>query len=99
MRQTRLARRRPMLISIAAILLLLLGGVQLLLAITDFFARMFGALAPLEDSSNVVWGSVDVLFALTLVCAATRCSNGKRPGGRSRCSSRYCLRSVGRITS
>jgi hypothetical protein len=57
------------LTTIAAILLFLLGGIQLALAITDFFRTNFGALAPLEDGSNIVWGSVDVLFALALICA------------------------------
>ena len=57
------------MINIAAILLLLLGGVQLLLAVTEFFRNNFGALAPLEGGSQVVWGSLDVLFALVLIYA------------------------------
>ncbi len=69
MRQSRRARGRPVLINIAAILLLLLGGVQLLLAVTEFFRNNFGTLAPLEGGSQVVWGSLDVLFALVLIYA------------------------------
>jgi hypothetical protein len=69
MRQTRRAGRRTIFINIAAILLFLLGGVQLALAITDFFRINFGALAPLEGNSSTVWGIVDVLFALALIYA------------------------------
>ena len=69
MRQTRPAGRRPVLVTIAAILLFLLGGAQLALAVTEFFRTNFGALAPLEGNSNTVWGSVDVLFALALIYA------------------------------
>src|SRR5262249_54850426 len=68
-RQTRRASRRTIFITIAAILLFLLGGVQLVLAITEFFRTNFGALAPLEGDSSPVWGFVDVLFALVLIYA------------------------------
>jgi hypothetical protein len=67
--QTRRARRRTIFITIAAILLFLLGGAQLALAVTEFFRTNFGALAPLDGNSNIVWGSVDVLFALALIYA------------------------------
>jgi hypothetical protein len=69
MRQSRRAGHRTILITIAAILLFLLGGVQLALAITEFFRTNFGALAPLEGNSSTVWGFVDVLFALALIFA------------------------------
>jgi hypothetical protein len=67
--QTRRVGRRTILINIAAILLFLLGGVQLTLAISEYFRTAFGALAPLEGNSSAVWGSVDVLFALALIYA------------------------------
>jgi hypothetical protein len=67
MRQTRRASHRTILITIAAIFLFLLGGVQLALAITEFFRTNFGTLAPLEGNSSTVWGFVDVLFALALI--------------------------------
>jgi hypothetical protein len=69
MRQTRRASRRTLFIYIAAILLFLLGGVQLALAVTEFFRTNFGALAPQEGNSSTVWGFVDVLFALALIYA------------------------------
>jgi hypothetical protein len=68
-RQTRRAGRRTIFINIAAILLFLLGGVQLALAITEFFRTTFGALAPLEGNSSTVWGLADVLFAVVLIYA------------------------------
>ena len=69
MRLTHRTGPRPVLVSIAAILLFLLGGVQLALAVTEFFRTNFGALAPLEGNSSAVWGFVDVLFALALIYA------------------------------
>ena len=60
--------RRKMIGAVLA-MLFLLGGVQLALAVTEFFRTNFGALAPLEASSSTVWGFVDVLFALALIYA------------------------------
>lgn len=82
MRQTHRAGRRAVLVTIAAILLLLLGGAQLALAITEFFRTNFGALAPLEGTSNTVWGFVDVLFALALIYAGYALLQW-RPTGRT----------------
>ncbi|HEY7020260.1 MAG TPA: hypothetical protein VH349_04020 [Ktedonobacterales bacterium] len=69
MRQTRPASRRPALVSFAAILLIWLGGAELILAITEFFRDELDALPPLAGNYNILWGGVDVLGALVLLYA------------------------------
>ena len=69
MNESRRARRRPVLVTIAAILLFLLGGFQLALSITEFFRSNIGVLPPLGGGSNILLGGLDVLFALVLIYA------------------------------
>lgn len=69
MDESRRARRRPVLVTIAAILLFLLGGFQLALCITEFFRSSIGVLPPLGGGSNILLGGLDVLFALVLIYA------------------------------
>ena len=62
------AGRRPALVTFAAILLFLLGGFELVLAITEFFQYAFGTLPPLVNYS-IFWGILDVLYGLVLLYA------------------------------
>jgi hypothetical protein len=69
MSQTYPAHRRPALVTVAAILLFLLGGVQLVVALTEFFRSTIGLLPSLEGRSNILWGGVDGLYGLVLIGA------------------------------
>jgi hypothetical protein len=51
--QTRAAGRRPTLVTFAAMLLFLLGGFQLVVAVTEFFRYAFGTLPPLAGKYNI----------------------------------------------
>src|SRR5690349_15775449 len=42
---------RPALVTFAAIMLLMLGGFELVLAVTEFFRYAFGTLPPLADAT------------------------------------------------
>jgi hypothetical protein len=75
------AGRRPALVTFAAILLLMLGGFELLLAITDFIRYAFGTLPPVDDATNsIFWGVLDVLFALVLLFAGAELLRGQAVG-------------------
>jgi uncharacterized membrane protein (DUF373 family) len=80
--QTRAAGRRPALVTFAAILLFLLGGFQLVVAITEFFRYAFGTLPPLAGNYNFFWGALDVLYALVLLYAGYAILQGQ-PVGRT----------------
>ena len=80
MRQTHPAGRRPALVTLAAILLLLLGGFELFLSITEFFRNVFGMLPPLAGNSNLLWGGLDVLGALVLLYAGYALLQGQAAG-------------------
>jgi hypothetical protein len=56
-------------VTIAAILLFLLGGIQLALSITEFFRSSISVLPPLGGGSNILWGGLDVLYALVIIYA------------------------------
>jgi hypothetical protein len=61
------ASRRPALVTFAAILLLMLGGFQLVLSITEFFQYAFGALPPMATANfNIILWLIDVILALVL---------------------------------
>ena len=77
MRQSRRASPRPSWYH-RAILLFLLVVLSSLLAITEFFRNNFGALTPFEGNSSIVWGTVDVLFALVLLYAGYALVQGGR---------------------
>ena len=80
MRQTRPAGRRPALVTFAAILLLLLGGAELVLAITEFFRNTRGGLPPLAGNSNLLGGGVDVVGALVFLYAGYALLQGQAAG-------------------
>ena len=67
--KTRRARRRPVLVTIAAILLFLLGGFQLALSISEFFRSSIDVLPPLGVDRTLCGVGLDVLFALVLLYA------------------------------
>jgi len=78
--QTWPAGRRPALVTFAAILLLLLGIVELSLSITEFFRTAFGALPPLTGNSTLLWGGIDVLGALLFLYAGYALFQGQAAG-------------------
>jgi hypothetical protein len=66
--QTSSAGGRPALVTFAAILLIMLGGFELALAITEFFRYAFGALSPLADATySIFWGVLDALYGPVLL--------------------------------
>jgi hypothetical protein len=78
--QIRAAGRRPALVTFAALLLFLLGGFQLIVAVTEFFRYAFGTLPPLAGNYNIFWGALDVLYALVLIYAAYALLQGQAVG-------------------
>ena len=80
MGQTRPAGRRPALVTFAAILLLVLGGAELVLAITEFFGDPFGILPQLAGNSSFLWGGVDGLGALVFLYAGYALLQGQAAG-------------------
>jgi hypothetical protein len=78
--QTRPAVRRPGLVTFAALLLLLLGGFQLVVAVTEFFRYAFGTLPPLTGNYNIFWGILDALYALVLLYAGYALLQGQAVG-------------------
>ena len=79
MSQTRPVRR-PALVTFTAILLLMLAGFQLIVAITEFFHYAFGTLPPLAGNYNIVWGILDVVYALVLLYAGVALLQGQAVG-------------------
>jgi hypothetical protein len=79
MSQTRPAHR-PALVTFSAILLFMLGGFQLVAAITEFFRYAFGTLPPLAGNSNILWGVLDVVYALVLLYAGYALLQGQAVG-------------------
>ena len=72
---------RPALVTFAAIMLLMLGGFELVLAITEFFKYAFGTLPPLVGSNyNIFWGALDVLYALVLLYSGFALLQGQAVG-------------------
>ena len=81
MSQTSPAARRPALVTFAAILLIMLGGFELVIAITEFFQYAFGTLPPLVGNNyNIFWGILDVLYALVLLYAGYALLQGQAVG-------------------
>ena len=81
MSQTSPAARRPALVTFAAILLIMLGGFELVIAITEFFQYAFGTLPPLVGNNyNIFWGILDVLYALVLLYAGYALLQGQSVG-------------------
>jgi len=79
--QTSPAARRPALVTFAAILLIMLGGFELVIAITEFFQYAFGTLPPLVGNNyNIFWGILDVLYALVLLYAGYALLQGQAVG-------------------
>jgi hypothetical protein len=73
--------RRPALVTFAAILLFLLGGFELVIAITEFFRYAFGTLPPLADATySIFWGILDVLYAIVLIYAGYALLQGQAVG-------------------
>ena len=79
MSQTRPVRR-PALVTFSAILLLMLAGFQLIVAITEFFHYAFGTLPPLAGNYNILWGLLDVVYALVLLYAGIALLQGQAVG-------------------
>jgi hypothetical protein len=78
--QTSPAGRRPALVTSSAILLFLLGGFQLVVAVTEFFRYAFGTLPPLAGNYNIFWGALDILYALVLLYAGYALLQGQAVG-------------------
>jgi hypothetical protein len=68
------------LVTFSAILLLMLGGFQLVVAVTELFRYAFGTLPPLAGNLNIFWGILDVLFALVLLYAGYALLQGQAIG-------------------
>jgi hypothetical protein len=70
-------------------MLIMLGGFELVLAITEFFRFAFGALPNIADVLNysILWGILDVLYGLVLLYAGyavlERQAVGRRSAGSS----------------
>ena len=71
---------RPALVTFSAILLFLLGGFQLVVAVTEFFRYAFGTLPPLAGNYNIFWGALDVLYALALLYGGFALLQGQTVG-------------------
>jgi hypothetical protein len=72
---------RPALVTFAAIMLLMLGGFELVIAITEFFRYAFGTLPPLADATySIFWGILDVLYAIVLIYAGYALLQGQAVG-------------------
>ncbi len=71
---------RPALVTFSALLLFLLGGFQLVVAVTEFFRYAFGTLPPLAGNYNIFWGALDVLYALILLYAGYALLQGQAVG-------------------
>jgi hypothetical protein len=79
--QTSPAARRPALVTFAAILLIMLGGFELVVAITEFFQYAFGTLPPLVGNNySIFWGILDVLYAVVLLYAGYALLQGQSVG-------------------
>jgi hypothetical protein len=75
-------RPRPALVTFAAILLLLLGGFELLVAITEFLRYAWGTLPNIADvlGYSIAWGILDVLYGLALLYAGYALLQGQAVG-------------------
>ena len=72
---------RPALVTFAAIMLLMLGGFELVLAITEFFQYAFGTLPPLADATySILWGALDALYGLVLLYSGFALLQGQAVG-------------------
>jgi hypothetical protein len=72
---------RPALVTFAAIMLIMLGGFELVLAITEFFRYAFGTLPPLADQTySIFWGILDVLYGLVLLYSGYALLQGQAVG-------------------
>ena len=72
---------RPALVTFAAIMLIMLGGFELVLAITEFFRYAFGTLPPLADATySIFWGILDVLYAIVLLYSGYALLQGQAVG-------------------
>ena len=72
---------RPALVTFAAIMLIMLGGFELVVAITEFFRYAFGTLPPLADATySILWGILDVLYAIVLIYAGYALLQGQAVG-------------------
>jgi hypothetical protein len=68
-------------VTFAAILLFLLGGFELLLAITEFFKYAFGTLPPVAEANySIFWGILDLLYALVLLYSGYALLQGQAVG-------------------
>jgi hypothetical protein len=62
-------------------MLLMLGGFELVLAITEFFRYAFGTLPPLADATySIFWGALDVLYGLALLYSGYALLQGQAVG-------------------
>jgi len=63
-------------------MLIMLGGFELVLAISEFFRFAFGALPNIADALNysIFWGILDVLYALVLLYAGYALLQGQAVG-------------------
>ena len=81
MSQTSPVGRRPALVTFAAILLFLLGGFELVIAITEFFKYAFGTLPPVAEANySFFWGALDLLYGLVLLYSGYAVLQGQAVG-------------------
>jgi hypothetical protein len=73
---------RPALVTFAAIMLLLLGGFELVLAVTEFVRFAWGALPNIADvlDYSIFWGILDVLYAIALLYSGYALLQGQAVG-------------------
>jgi hypothetical protein len=78
---------RPALGAFAAITLIMLGGFELVFAITNFFRFAFGALPNIADvlDYSVFWGILDVFYAIVLLYSGYAAGASDRAAGRLDC--------------
>jgi hypothetical protein len=69
------------LVTFAAIMLIMLGGFELVLAVTEFFRYAFGTLPPLADATySILWGALDVLYGVVLLYSGYALLQGQAVG-------------------
>jgi hypothetical protein len=68
-------------VTFAAILLFMLGGFELVLAITEFLKYAFGTLPPVAEANySIFWGILDALYGIVLIYAGYALLQGQAVG-------------------
>jgi hypothetical protein len=68
-------------VTFAAILLIMLGGFEFVLSVTEFFQYAFGTLPPLVNTTySIFWGLLDALYAIVLIYGGYEVLRGQQIG-------------------